>query len=89
MDRKHCGKRRNCSLRAISLFPSVFKSCFPGASKCVIVWEWIKRWEIFPCHGEGYPNAEKSGTTFIEITILNSISENITDDVCERNLSCF
>ena len=23
--RKHCGKRRNCSLRAISPFPSVFK----------------------------------------------------------------
>ena len=25
MGRKHCGKRRNCSLRAISPFPSVFK----------------------------------------------------------------
>ena len=24
MDRKHCGKRRNCSLRAISPFPTVF-----------------------------------------------------------------
>ena len=24
MGRKHCGKRRNCSLRAISPFPSVF-----------------------------------------------------------------
>ena len=24
MDRKHCGKRRNCSLRAISPFPAVF-----------------------------------------------------------------
>ena len=23
-DRKHCGKRRNCSLRAISPFPTVF-----------------------------------------------------------------
>ena len=26
MDRKHCGKRRNCSLRAISPFPTVFSS---------------------------------------------------------------
>ena len=25
MGRKHCGKRRNCSLRAISPYPSVFK----------------------------------------------------------------
>ena len=25
MSRKHCGKRRNCSLQAISPFPSVFK----------------------------------------------------------------
>ena len=24
MDTKHCGKRRNCSLRAISPFPAVF-----------------------------------------------------------------
>ena len=48
MGRKHCGKRRNCSLRAISPFsPSVFlKACFPGASKGVIVWEWVKQHEI-------------------------------------------
>ena len=24
MGRKHCGKRRNCSLQAISAFPTVF-----------------------------------------------------------------
>ena len=41
--RKHCGKRRNCTLLAISPFPTVFqKACFPGASKGVIVWEWVK-----------------------------------------------
>ena len=28
MDRKHCGKRRNCSLRAISPFPTVFSKDF-------------------------------------------------------------
>ena len=40
---KHCGKRRNCSLQAFSPFPTVFfeKACFPGASKGVIVWEWV------------------------------------------------
>ena len=36
MGRKHCGKRRNCSLRAISPFPTVFsKSLFPrGVKRC-------------------------------------------------------
>ena len=33
--RKYCGKRRNCSFRAISLFPTVFsKSLFPKVSLC-------------------------------------------------------
>ena len=34
--RKHCGKRRNCSLRAISPFPIVFsKGLFPsGVKRC-------------------------------------------------------
>ena len=36
MGRKHCGKRRNCSLRAISPFPTVFsKGLFPtGIKRC-------------------------------------------------------
>ena len=43
MGRKHCGKRRNCSLRAISPFPTAFsKGLFPRGVKNVIVWEWIK-----------------------------------------------
>ena len=52
MGRKHCGKRRNCSLGAIYPFPTVFSkdlycSVFKrlvskGASKGVIVWEWLK-----------------------------------------------
>ena len=41
-DRKHCGKRRNCSLQQFLLFPQCFqKGCFSGVSKGVIVWEWI------------------------------------------------
>ena len=41
-DRKHTGKRRNCS------FPQCFqKACFPGASKGVTVWEWILRKKPF------------------------------------------
>ena len=42
-DRKHFGIRRNCLLQAISPFPTVFsKGLFPGASKSVIVWKWVK-----------------------------------------------
>ena len=37
--RKHCGKRRNC---LFLLFPQCFqKACFPGASKGLVVWEWV------------------------------------------------
>ena len=40
---KVCGKRRNCSLRAISPFPTVFSNaCLSEASKGVIVWGWVK-----------------------------------------------
>ena len=36
MGRKHCGERRNCSLRTISPFPTVFsKGLFPrGVKRC-------------------------------------------------------
>ena len=43
MDRKHCGKRRNCSLRAISLFPTVFsKGLYCRHVKPGLVWERVK-----------------------------------------------
>ena len=44
MGRKHCGKRRNCSLRQCFQ-----KASYPGASKGAIVWEWVhinNRWQI-------------------------------------------
>ena len=41
MDRKHCGKRRNCSLRAISPFPSVFSKDF--YCKPFLVWERVNK----------------------------------------------
>ena len=46
--RKHCGKRRNCSLRAFLFFPQCFqKACFPAASKGVIVCECVKLLSLF------------------------------------------
>ena len=55
MGRKHCGKRRNCSLRAISPFPTVFsKGLFPRGVKGVIVWEWVNR--DFPSTNLHFPS---------------------------------
>ena len=42
MGRKHCGKMRNCSLRAISPFPTVFsKGLFAWGVKRCHWWEWV------------------------------------------------
>ena len=62
--RKHCGKRRNCSLRLISPFPSVFsKTCFPGASKGV-VWEWVNL----------FPNKPLFFMSAVKLLVANSFS---------------
>ena len=64
MDRKRLGKRRNCSLRAISPFPSVSKRLVSqGRQKGVIVWEWVQNFSLvqikslsrqeFPCCSKG------------------------------------
>ena len=46
---ENTGKRRNCLLRAISPFPNCFqKACFPGASKGVIVLEWVNLYNLLP-----------------------------------------
>ena len=43
MGRKHCGKGEIACYEQFLLFPQCFqKACFPGASKGVIVWEWVK-----------------------------------------------
>ena len=41
MDRKHCGKWEKEKLLVTSNF-SFSHSCFPGVSKGVTVWEWVK-----------------------------------------------
>ena len=44
MDRKHCGKRRNCSLRTISPFPAVFsKGLYCTHTKTWAVWERVNK----------------------------------------------
>ena len=41
--KKHCGKRRNCSLRAISPFPTLFSNGLYGRHvKTGLVWERVK-----------------------------------------------
>ena len=40
------GKGENARYEQFLLFPQCFqKACFPGVSKGVIVWEWVKQWE--------------------------------------------
>ena len=56
MGRKHCGKRRNCSLQAISLFPTVFsKFCFPGRQTVSLCGNGLNTCQIFLLLSEHYP----------------------------------
>ena len=50
MGRKHHGIGEIARYEQFLLFPQFFqKACFPGASKGVIVWEWVnilmRKWE--------------------------------------------
>ena len=50
MGRKHCGKGGIARYEQFLPFPQCFqKACFPGASKGVIVWEWVKFPVICTC----------------------------------------
>ena len=70
--RKHCGKRRNCSLRAISPFSTVFsKGLFQGASKGVIVWEWVKSYLNQGLSSQVRPDIETFTTRFRLLMILS------------------
>ena len=43
MNTKHCGKRRNCSLREISPFPTVFsKDLYDRHVKHGLIWERVQ-----------------------------------------------
>ena len=58
---KHCGKGEMACYEQFLLFPQCFrKACFPGASKGVIVWEWVnlKHW-IF-CAPAGWLSGERA-----------------------------
>ena len=52
MGRKHCGEKGEIArYEQFLIFPRCFqKACLPGASKGVIVWEWVKyvivTWEV-------------------------------------------
>ena len=74
--RKHCGKRRNCSLRAISPFPTVFtKGLFPRGVKSVVVWEWVNFFSAFS------PKSSQR-LTYYQMTILDwSKLKQIVDDI--------
>ena len=51
------GKGEIARYEQFLLFPQCFqKACFPGASKGVIVWEWVKAVEINSCYLNAFPN---------------------------------
>ena len=48
------GKKKNCSLRAIPPFPTVFsKGLFTRGVKGVTVWEWVKKKALATILGKG------------------------------------
>ena len=45
------GKGEIARYEQFLLFPQCFqKACFPGASKGVTVWEWVKQFQVLPIH---------------------------------------
>ena len=74
MGRKHCGKRRNGRHEQFLLFPQCFqKACFPGASKGVIVWEWVIKQRIF----DSSPNSSRLQMTQILAQMARFVSDQI------------
>ena len=80
MGRKHCGKRKNCSLRAISPFPTVFSnSLFPrGIKRC-------------HCVGMGLVTFEESLnlTLYHRIQSFNNTGEEGHHKHCRKNVSFY
>ena len=87
MGRKHCRKRRNCSLRAISPFPTVFsKGLFPRASNG------LRSSNCFSVLGNGsWIKPPSTGTLYFKHRLHPKASKqnvwlfNITADPYERN----
>ena len=54
------GKREIARYEQFLPFPQCFqKACFPGASKGVIVWEWVNSLSDMPISGSSYSAANK------------------------------
>ena len=76
------GKGEIARYEQFLLFPPCFqKSCFPGASKGVIVWEWVKLDILVLTHSlihhfETVPNSKKLQTT-TELWLLKDIKIQI------------
>ena len=67
------GKGEIARYKQFLLFPQCFqKACFPGASKGVIVWEWVKEktYKRMPA-----PIAYHTSTDFCDPTIDNYLNE--------------
>ena len=78
MGRKRWGKRRNCSLRAISPFSTVFsKGLCPRGVKGVIVWEWVNTYKSCVTTKFWHRPDNKCNVAKMMISVLNSIENRV------------
>ena len=66
------GKREIARYEQFLLFPQCFqKACFPGASKGIIVWEWVKIGHRLSYAGENL-SENKLHPTWLDLETLHS-----------------
>ena len=87
MGRKHYGKGEIALYEQLLLFPQCFqKACFPGASKGVIVWEWVKILTRLSLIALSFP-LYLSCMTHIQLLTLYSVEKKKkTRCVCETRI---
>ena len=86
---KHCGKNRNCSLRAISPFPTVFsKDLYYGNVKAGLVWE---RVDLLP-HDKflGWPKLKQIADNILKcIQKENEVPYRVENIARKGEMACY
>ena len=78
----------------IARYECLQKACFPGASKGVIVWEWVKHKTFVPYFVEGFANIRRYSLRFLMFSkalfrIVHKDSILCYKGFRDRNLSSF
>ena len=79
LGRKHCGKSRNCLLRAISPFPTIFsKDLYCRHVKTRLVWESVNKL-IYTSLYKGIAHSSLADDEILKLSILKPvINEKLT-----------